>query len=115
MALLHRLALLNFKLFAAGFALLSVAWVLLAAITIILFMITTVKLDLATALANDGMGTLLAIIILMLLVGLLLWAKQVPPIHNISTDPESPPEFEKAQAMIAMRGSIQELQKLMEY
>lgn len=93
--------------FQGGFMLLAVG-VVLAAIVFFLGVVAfvyCVSKKLQAERASVGVGVVLSVVILGLMGSQFMTASSVPPIHNISTDTEQPPEFDKIVALREAEGA----------
>lgn len=101
--ILHRSQAVSFRSFAASMALLSVSWLMVGIESLVQFVADTMHYGVATAFANSGVSSLLVVLtlalLLSLLLNLLLTTKNIPPIHDITTDTEDPPRFSKILAL----------------
>ncbi len=89
--------------FQAGFMFLAVG-VVLATVCFFLGVIAFVVSIVKNMRAERGavlIGVAVSVVILALMGGQYMTAQSVPPIHNISTDTENPPQFDK---IVALRG-----------
>jgi len=89
--------------FQGGFMLLAVGTVLAAAVFFlgIIAFVVSVSKKLPSERSAVLVGVAISVVILALMGSQFMTAQSVPPIHNISTDTQDPPAFDK---IVALRG-----------
>jgi uncharacterized protein (DUF1499 family) len=89
--------------FQGGFMLLAVGTVLAAAVFFlgIIAFVVSVSKKLPSERGAVAVGVAISVVILALMGSQFMTAQSVPPIHNISTDTQDPPAFDK---IVALRG-----------
>ncbi len=90
--------------FQGGFMLLAVGTVLAAAVFFlgIIAFVVSVSKKLPSERSAVLVGVAISVVILALMGSQFMTAQSVPPIHNISTDTQDPPAFDK---IVALRGA----------